>query len=61
MFDYVKPLIKKCPSKIILAIGTNNTPYEQSRVILDKILRLKNFLEKSLPDAEVVHHPSSIE
>ena len=54
MFDYLKPLIKKCPSKIILAIGTNNTPYEQSRVILDKTLRLKNFLEKSLPDAEVV-------
>ena len=54
MYDYMKPLMRKHPTKIILHIGTNNTPYENSRVVLDKILALKTFIEKSLPNSKVL-------
>ena len=50
MYDYIKPLLKKCPKNIILHIGTNNTVNETSRIVLDKLLSLKAFVEKALPD-----------
>ena len=36
MYDYIKPLLKKCPKNIILHIGTNNTFNDTSRIVLDK-------------------------
>ena len=53
MYDYIKPLLKKCPKNIILHIGTNNTVNDTSRIVLDKLLYLKAFFEKSLPDCNV--------
>ena len=53
MYDYIKPLLKKCPKNIILHIGTNNTVNDTSRIVLDKILSLKAFVEKALPDCNV--------
>ena len=53
MYDYIKPLLKKCPKNIILHIGTNNTVHDTSRIVLDKILSLKAFVEKALPDCNV--------
>ena len=50
MYDYIKPPLKKCPKNIILHIGTNNTVNETSRIVLDKLLSLKAFVEKALPD-----------
>ena len=35
MYDYIKPLLKKCPKNIILNIGTSNTVNETSRIVLD--------------------------
>ena len=52
MYDYIQPLLKKC-SKIILHIGTNNTVNETSRIALDKLLSLKKFVEKALPDCNI--------
>ena len=54
MFDHMKPLMRKCPRKIILHIGTNNSMNENSRTILHKILSLKRFIESELPDAKVI-------
>ena len=54
MYDYVKPLLKKRPDRIILHIGTNNCLNEPSRQILDKILKLKSFIELNLPSCKVI-------
>ena len=50
MYDYIKPLLKKCQKTIISHIGINSTVNETSRVVLDKLLSLKAFVEKALPD-----------
>ena len=38
MYDYVKPMLKKCPDNIILHVGTNNTVNESSKEVLGKLL-----------------------
>ena len=38
---------------VILHIGTYNTVNEISRIVLDKLLALKAFVEKILPDCNV--------
>ena len=38
MYDYVKPILKKCPDNIILHVGTNNTVNESSKEVLGKLL-----------------------
>ena len=53
IYDYIKPLLKKCSKNIILHIGTNNTVHDTSRIVLDTILSLKAFVEKALPDCNV--------
>ena len=50
MYDYIRPLLKKCPKNIILHIGTNDTVNETSKIVLDKLLSLKAFVKKALPD-----------
>ena len=53
MYDYIKPLLKKCPKNIILHIGTNNTVNDTSKTVLEKLLSLEAFVEKALPDCNV--------
>ena len=50
MHDYIKSLLKKMSKKIILNIDTNSTVNETSGIVLDKLLSLKAFVEKTLPD-----------
>ena len=38
---------------MILGIRTNNTVNDTSRIVLDKLLSLKAFFEKALPDCNV--------
>ena len=38
MYDYIKPLLKKCPHNIILRVGTNHTVNEPSKIVLEKLL-----------------------
>ena len=54
MKDYIKPLLKKCPTTIFLHIVTNNTINETSREVLDGILSLKHFIERELSDCKVI-------
>ena len=49
MYDYMKPLLRKLPDYIILHIGTNDVVNNTSREILDKILKLKTYIQKKLP------------
>ena len=53
MYDYIRPLLKKAPNNVILHVGTNDTPNNTSRAILDNLLSLKSFIEKTLPQLKV--------
>ena len=55
MYDYIKSLLKKCPDKIILLVGTNNTVVDEpSKMVLDELLKLRKFIEHTLPESNVV-------
>ena len=54
MYDYIKPLLKKCPDNILLHVGTNNTVNEPSKMVLDKFLNLKKYTEHTLLESNVV-------
>ena len=54
-YDYIKPLFKKNPDSVILHVGTNDAPNSTSRTILDNMLSLKSFIEKTLPRRKYVH------
>ena len=54
MYDYIKPLLKKCPDNIILHVGATNLVNELSKIVLDKLLNLKKFIEHTLPESNVV-------
>ena len=38
MYDYIKPLLEKCPDNIILHVGTNNTVNEPSKILYQKVM-----------------------
>ena len=54
MHHYLRPLLQKCPDTVILHVGTNNCVNESSRIVLDKILNLKTFIQNSLPQCKVI-------
>ena len=54
MNDYLKPLLKKHPSKIILHVGTNDAADRSSRAILDDLLKLKHNIKSALPQSKVI-------
>ena len=53
MHGYIKPLLKKSPDNVILHVGTNDAPNSTSRTILDNMLSLKSFTEKTLSQSKV--------
>ena len=53
MFDCIKTLLRKCLKNTILHIETNNTINKRSRTVLDKLLSLKAFVERALPDSKI--------
>ena len=53
MFDCIKTLLRKCLKNTILHIETNNTITKRSRTVLDKLLSLKAFVERALPDSKI--------
>ena len=54
MYDYIKSLLKKCPDNIILHVGATNLVNEPSKIVLDKLLILKKFIEHTLSESNVV-------
>ena len=54
MYDYIKPLLKGCPDNIVLHVGANNMVNEPSKLVLDKLLNLKKFVEHTLRESNVV-------
>ena len=53
MYDYLKPILKKCPDNVILHVGTNNAAREPAKTVFDKLLSLKSFIEKTLPNCKI--------
>ena len=53
MYDYLKPLLRKEPKHVILHIGSNDAPYKSSNEIVEDILKLKAYIESTLPNAIV--------
>ena len=53
MYDYLKPMLRKCPENVILRVGTNNAAREPARIVFDKLLSLKSFIEKTLPNCKI--------
>ena len=47
-------VLKKCPDNIILHVGINSTVNEPSKMVLDKLLNLKKFIEHTLLESNVV-------
>ena len=54
MYHHVKPILKRCPTYILLHCGTNNATYQNAQIFLDSILNLKHFIETNLPSCTVV-------
>ena len=51
---FLKPILKRSPTNIILHVGTNNSIYDSSSVILNILLSLKNFIHTELPESNVI-------
>ena len=51
---YLRPLLHNCPDTIIFHVGTNNCVNESPRVVLDKILNLKTFIQNFLQECKVI-------
>ena len=50
---HVHQILRKKPKHIIIHIGTNDATSSTSRELLDKLLKLKILIKKTLPETEV--------
>ena len=53
MFDYLKPILKKCPVNVLLHVRANNAGRKPAKIVFDKLLSLKPFIEKTLPNCKI--------
>ena len=53
IFFNITPLLRKKPSNIILHIGTNNAVYDNSSQIIEKIIKLKEYIISKLPECKL--------
>ena len=54
MFDYLKPLLKKEPEKILLLIDANDVEHKTAALILAEIKSLIDFIQEHIPTCHVV-------
>ena len=50
----ILPLLRKKPTNVILHVGTNDAPSDNSVEITVKLLKLKNFITSILPECKVI-------
>ena len=53
MYDYLKPLLAKKPSTIILHVGTNDAPTKSAKSMYEELINLKEYIEMVLPNSRV--------
>ena len=54
MKDYIRPLLRKCPEKIVLHVGTNDAIESSPEEIVEKIVSVKSFIESKLESCNVI-------
>ena len=54
IFFNITPLLRKKPTNIILHIGTNNAVYGNSNQIIDKLMKLKEYIMLKLPNCNLI-------
>ena len=55
MHDYLKPLLKKNPSNIILHIGSNDSIHKTANEIFKEIENLNSFIKEIIPDVNIYY------
>ena len=53
MYDYMRPPLRKLSDYIIMHIGANDALNNTLRKILDKILKLKTYIQEKLPKCQI--------
>ena len=54
MYHYLYPLLQKCPTYLILHVGTNDCVVRTSSQVRDDILALKRHIENKVPGIKVI-------
>ena len=54
LFDYLRPLLRKKPSRVIIHVGTNDANKANAKEITDKLLRLRKFVLSELNECSVI-------
>ena len=53
MFFHITPYLRKMPTNIICHIGTNNATDDTSEVVLEKLVRLKEYILAKVPNCKI--------
>ena len=53
MYDYLKPLLSKMPTNVILHVGTNDASTKSANAMFEELENLKKYVHNVLPDANV--------
>ena len=54
MKDYIRPLLRKCPDRIVLHVGTNDAIQSSPEEIVQNILSVKLFIEHELKSCDII-------
>ena len=54
MFEYIVPLLRKKPSRLIAHVGTNDSSFSTAKQIADDLHKLQSFIQSHLPDCVVI-------
>ena len=54
MHQYIVPLLRKRPSRIIAHIGTNDAAFSNAKKIAGDLLKLQEFIISQLPECQVI-------
>ena len=57
MRDYMRPLLRKKPSRILIHVGTNDAPNSDAQEIVSNLISLKNFVTSELDIPVIISSP----
>ena len=61
LYYYMHPLLEKIPSHVIIMAGTNDAKNKDANQIIDELVKLKEYVGKTLPDCVVTFILPNIE
>ena len=57
MFQYIVPLLRKKPSRVVAHVGTNDASFSTAKEIADDLNKLQNHIHAYLPDLVIISSP----